>query len=83
VAQAQAVASRAQANGRGVILLTTAIDTARGWKHLTELEGRLSGTVYVLPSDLVERFHLKAIPATVVSQGKQLLVTELPVGGAP
>jgi type-F conjugative transfer system pilin assembly protein TrbC len=83
VAQAKEAARGAQTNGRGVILLTTAVDTERGWQHLNELEDTLSGTVYVLPSSLVDRLHLEAIPATIVSHGKQLLVTELPVGGAP
>jgi conjugal transfer pilus assembly protein TraW len=83
VARAKAAARSAQTNGRGVILLTTDVDIARGWQHLDELEDALAGTVYVLPGSLVERFHLKAIPATIVSHDKQLLVTELPIGGAP
>jgi conjugal transfer pilus assembly protein TraW len=74
---------RAQVQGHGVILLTTEIDTSRGWDHLTELEGALSGTVYLLPQTLAERFHLGSVPATIVSRGKRLLVTELPVGEEP
>jgi conjugal transfer pilus assembly protein TraW len=83
VATAEEEAHRAQSNGHGVILLTTAVDTAHGWEHLNELETKLSGTVYLLPDSLVERFHLQSLPATVVSHGKQLLVTELPVGAEP
>lgn len=70
----------AQRNGRGIILLTTDLDTTRGWEHLSELERQLAGTVYLLPSSLVERFHLTRVPATVVARGQQLVVTELPVG---
>lgn len=80
VSKAQELARDARIGGRGVILLTTAIQTDRGWQHLSELERALSGAVYLLPQSLVERFHLARIPATVVSRGQRLLVTEIPVG---
>lgn len=80
VSKAQELARAARIGGRGVILLTTAIQTDRGWEHLSELERALTGAVYLLPQALVERFHLARIPATVVSRGQQLLVTEVPVG---
>lgn len=80
VSKAQELARDARIGGRGVILLTTAIQTDRGWQHLSELERALSGAVYLLPQSLVERFHLARIPATVVSRGQRLLVTEVPVG---
>ena len=78
VAKATELARAARAQGRGVILLTTSIETDRGWSHLNELEHALAAPVYVLPKDLVDRFHLAHIPATVASRGKQLLVRELP-----
>ena len=80
VSKAQELARDARSGGRGVILLTTAIQTDRGWQHLSELERALSGAVYLLPQSLVERFHLARVPATVVSRGQRLLVTEVPVG---
>lgn len=83
VATAAQLARAARSGGRGVILLTTALETERGWEHLSELERTLAGAVYVLPEALVERFHLTRIPATVASRGKQLLITEVPVGSAP
>lgn len=83
VATAATLARKARAGGRGVILLTTDVHTDRGWEHLSELERTLAGAVYVLPHALVERFHLRRIPATVASRGQQLLVTEVPVGGTP
>lgn len=83
LARAAAIAKDARAQGRGVILLTTRIDTARGWKHLNELEQALAGSVYVLPKSLVERFHLAHVPATVVAEGSRLMVREIPVEGAP
>lgn len=83
VATATELARVARAEGRGVILLTTDLQTERGWQHLSELEQQLTGAVYVLPEALVERFHLQRIPATVASRGKQLLVTEIPVESTP
>lgn len=83
VATAAELARAARVGGRGVILLTTDLETTRGWAHLSELESRLAGAVYVLPETLVERFHLKRIPATVAARGKQLLITEIPVGATP
>lgn len=80
VSKATELARAARASGRGVILLTTSIDTERGWAHLSELERSLSGAVYVLPAALVDRFQLNRIPATVASRGQQLLVTEVPIG---
>lgn len=77
VAVAKAAASAAAKSGHGVILLTTDIDVEHGWDHLGELETTLSGTVYLLPQSLVERFHLQAVPSTIVSHGHQLLVTEV------
>lgn len=76
-------ARRAQSQGHGVILLTTEIDAPRGWDHLSELERTLSGTVYLLPNTLAQQFHLESVPATIASQGKRLLVTEIPVGESP
>jgi hypothetical protein len=39
--------------------------------------------VYVLPASLAERFHLARVPAVITTRGKQLLLTELPVGKVP
>lgn len=82
VAKATELARAIRAGGRGVILLTTSVDTQRGWQHLSELEHTLSGAVYLLPEILIERFSLARIPATVASRGPHLVVTEIPVGEA-
>lgn len=79
VKAAAEAARRARTDGRGVILLTTAVDTTRGWEHLNDMERELVGAVYLMPASLVERFHLTHIPATIASRGKQLLVKELAV----
>jgi conjugal transfer pilus assembly protein TraW len=81
VTAVKAVIRSAEKAGHGVILLTTDIDADHGWEHLGKLENTLSGTVYLLPQSLVDRFHLQAVPSTIVSQGRQLLVTELDPGG--
>lgn len=78
VATATHLARAAQANGRGVILLTTSIDPEQGWQHLSQLERTLAGSVYVLPKALVDRFEISHIPATVASRGHELVVTEVP-----
>lgn len=80
VAAAKAAADAAAKAGHGVILLTTDIDVDHGWDHLGALETALSGTVYILPQSLVDRFHLQAVPSTVVSHGRELLVTEISPG---
>jgi len=82
VAKATELARAARADGRGVILLTTSIDTEQGWRHLSQLERTLAGAVYVLPKSLVDRFEISRIPATVASRGHQLLVTEVPAENA-
>lgn len=83
VAKATELARAVRATGRGVILLTTSVDAQRGWNHLAELERTFSGAVYVLPQELLDRFELARIPATVASRGPHLVVTEIPVGGEP
>lgn len=83
VQRALTEAQKVHAMGRGVILLTSTIDTARGWDHLSELESGLAGTVYVLPRVLAERFQLKHLPSVIRSEGTQLVVTELGMGSTP
>lgn len=83
VAAAQELARAARQQGRGVILLTTQLERARAWEHLSELEDELGATVYVLPAELIGRFHLENIPAAIAPRGLQLLVQERPPQAAP
>lgn len=80
VEAAARIAHAARARGHGVILLTTEVERARGWAHLTELEEKLSGPVYLLTPQLAERFQLRRVPSLVVADGTQLKVTEIPIG---
>jgi conjugal transfer pilus assembly protein TraW len=83
VTTAVRLAQSIRRGGRGVILLTTDVDTDRGWDHLGELEHAFQGAVYLLPQGLVQRFHIERIPATVASRGHELVVSEVPVTEAP
>ncbi len=76
VARAAELASEVRQAGRGVILLTTEVDTEAGWRALETLEGTLQGPVYLLFPDVAERFHLRHVPATVHAQGTRLIVEE-------
>jgi conjugal transfer pilus assembly protein TraW len=79
VRTAMSLAQAVRERGRGVILLTTDVDTARGWSHLAQLEQAFEAAVYLLPQALVERFQIKRVPATIVAQGAALVITEVPV----
>ncbi len=76
VARAAELASEVRQQGRGVILLTTEVDTGAGWNALKTLEGTLQGPVYLLFPDVAERFRLRHVPATVRAQGTRLIVEE-------
>lgn len=79
IAMANEVASRVRSEGRGVILLTTTVDTENGWKSVNGMETDLRGPVYLLQSNLAERFRLRHVPSTVTSRGNRLVVNEMAV----
>lgn len=83
-AKAAEIAAEVRKEGRGVILLTTVVDTAAGWDSLSEMETAVQGPVYLLMPNVAERFHLRHAPATVSAQGRRLVVKEwaLPAFGA-
>lgn len=83
VKKASELVATIREGGREVILLTTAIDTGRGWDHFNELEKTFATSVSVLPRSLVDQFHLQAVPATVTAQGERLMVKEVPIRGEP
>lgn len=76
VARAAELASEVRQAGRGVILLTTEVAAADGWRAMERLEYALQGPVYLLFPDVAERFHLRHAPATVRAQGTRLIVEE-------
>ena len=76
VVRAAELAGEVREAGRGVILLTTEVDSEAGWNALETLESALQGPVYLLFPDVAERFHLRHAPATVRAQGTKLIVRE-------
>ena len=81
-AKAAELAGEVRLAGRGVILLTTELDTAAGWDGLEEIETVLQGPVYLLFPDVAERFHLRHVPSTVQADGPRLIVREWALPGA-
>ena len=79
IAMANEVASRVRSEGRGVILLTTTVDTENGWKSMNAMEQDLRGPVYLLQANLAQRFQLRHVPSTVTSRGNRLIVNEMAV----
>ena len=75
-AKAAELAAEVRNEGRGVILLTTAVDTEAGWDSLRTKKTGLQGPVYLLMPNVAERFHLRHAPATVSAQGRHLVVRE-------
>lgn len=75
------IARDARARGRGVILITTGVDREDGWRWLDNMETTLQGPVYLLQSDLVERFKLQHVPSVISANGNRLQVRELALGG--
>ena len=80
-ARAAELAGEARLAGRGVILLTTELDTAAGWGGLEEIETLLQGPVYLLFANVAERFHLRHVPSTVHADGSRLIVREWALPG--
>ncbi|MCY3732276.1 MAG: TrbC family F-type conjugative pilus assembly protein [Rhodospirillaceae bacterium] len=81
-ARAAELAGEVRLAGRGVILLTTELDTGAGWDGLEEIETVLQGPVYLLFPDVAERFHLRHVPSTVQADGPRLIVREWALPGA-
>ena len=75
-AKAAEIAAEVRGEGRGVILLTTVVDTEAGWDSLSAMETALQGPVYLLMPNVAERFHLRHAPSTVSAQGRHLVVQE-------
>ena len=75
-AKAAEIAAEVRSEGRGVILLTTVVDTEGGWESLSAMETAVQGPVYLLMPNVAERFHLRHAPSTVSARGRRLVVQE-------
>lgn len=67
--------------GRGVILISTTLDTEDAWKNLSTLQSRYRRQVYLLTPEIRDRFGIAAVPATIVASGKVLKIKEFNVNG--
>jgi conjugal transfer pilus assembly protein TraW len=67
--------------GRGVILISTMLDTVDAFGHLSTLQSRFHRQVYLLNTEIRDRFGIDALPTTIVSNGKYLNVSEYNVMG--
>lgn len=59
-----------------VMLLASRVDREGGWEEFAQVVGELERMVYVLPPEVVERFQLEAVPATVEGGDRRLIVKE-------
>ena len=78
---AASIATQVRKDGRGVILLTTSVNSESGWDSLHGMERDLHGPVYLLQANLAERFQLHYVPATVSTRGNRLVVNEYSLEG--
>lgn len=81
LAVVDALAGEALQQNRPVKLITTEIDSERGWEQFNALVERWNAPLYLLTPELKERFALKAVPATVSASedAGKLLVREFAV----
>lgn len=60
------------------ILLTTRLDRDAGWAGLKRLEDEMRAPVYLLTSEVRERFHIERTVSVVVAKGRAFEIRELP-----
>jgi conjugal transfer pilus assembly protein TraW len=57
-----------------VMIMTSQLDSNRGWEHLAVLRQHFGREIYIIPKELVDRFKITALPAVVSTDNeKQLL----------
>lgn len=59
-----------------VLYLATQLSREDGWEGLKNLETMLDAPVYLLTSDVRQRFQLQQVPAVVEQAGKRIVVRE-------
>lgn len=76
-----ALVGEASKKNRPVKLITTEIDSEKGWEHFNALVSRWNMPLYLLTPELKERFALKAVPVSVSASedAGKLLVREFAV----
>lgn len=76
ITKAASIGRDASSRNHGVLYITTRTDPDQGWNGLTEMESIVKAPVYLLKPELVDRFHLEYVPATVYARNDRLVVTE-------
>jgi len=71
------------APGRQDVFIATQIDRAAGWDHLVEIQDLLDQPVYLLQSDVQQRFEIRRTPTVVTSTKTRFVVTEYAPQKAP
>lgn len=81
LAVVDALVGEALKKNRPVKLITTEIDSEKGWEQFNALVSRWNTPLYLLTPELKERFALKAVPVTVGASedAGKLLVREFAV----
>lgn len=81
LAVVDALVSEASKKTRPVKLITTEIDSEKGWEQFNALVSRWNTPLYLLTPELKERFGLKAVPVSVTAseEAGKLLVREFAV----
>lgn len=71
-----------QVKGR-IKIMTTRIDKAKGWEHLSSLRKHLGREVYIAPKEVVERFKVTGTPAKISTDlaRKMMAVEQFGLGG--
>lgn len=65
-----------EATGVAVTVVTTRINREDGWNHYTGMVVALDQPIYLIPAEMVERFRLERVPATVEGGDRVLIVRE-------
>lgn len=65
--------------GKVDVYITTAIDRDLGWKQHAAISQEFTSPLYLLNNDLKTMMRLRAVPAVVTAEGKQLVIEEIRV----
>jgi conjugal transfer pilus assembly protein TraW len=82
VAQVRQLADEVAKEGRRAILMTTGINREEGFKGWYKTEQALDSRLYLLNSELIQRFQLEYIPSVITSNGNRLIIREIPTEGS-
>lgn len=79
MALAKQEAQKARAQGKGLLLVTTEVDEELGWKSFEDMHEFFQYRIYVLDTEMAERFHLTHTPSVISRTGDVFEIRELKV----